>query len=105
MKKIKISFLPIFILFSVLSCTSIKIRYTYIPENKNSSIFLGEEIVLYLYNEKGIKKDITLITDNGVLLYSNNGELKRKSPRCRANPFAWHFISNFFRLAHFYIFI
>lgn len=80
MKKIKTSFLPIFILFSVLSCVSInKIRYTYIPENKNSSLFLGEEILLYLYNEKGIKKDITLITDNGVLMYSNNGELKNRS--------------------------
>ncbi|SIT25998.1 hypothetical protein SAMN05421786_1178 [Chryseobacterium ureilyticum] len=80
MKKIKTSILPIFIFLSVLSCTSInKIRYTYIPENKNSSIFLGEEILLYLYNEKGIKKDITLITDNGTLIYSNNGELKKKS--------------------------
>lgn len=79
MKKRKINFLQIFILLLVLSCTSNKIRYTYIPENKVSSTFLGHEILLYLYNEKGIKKDITLFTDNGVLIYSNNGELKKKS--------------------------
>jgi hypothetical protein len=79
MKKRKINFLQIFTLLLVLSCTSNKIRYTYIFENKVSSTLLGNEILLYLYNEKGIKKDITLFTDNGVLIYSNNGELKKKS--------------------------
>lgn len=79
MKKRKINFLQIFTLLLVLSCTSNKIRYTYILENKVSSTLLGNEILLYLYNEKGIKKDITLFTDNGVLIYSNNGELKKKS--------------------------
>lgn len=50
-----------------------------------SSTFLGKEILLYLYNEKGLKKDISLVTNHGDLIYSNNGELKKKSQYIKLN--------------------
>ncbi|WP_343657610.1 hypothetical protein [Chryseobacterium sp.] len=84
MKKIKISIF-IMLLLLLFNCSANNIRYTYIPENKKSSTFLGEKILLYLYNEKGIKKDITLITNDGVLIYSNHGELKKKSQYIELN--------------------
>ncbi|WP_343680695.1 hypothetical protein [Chryseobacterium arthrosphaerae] len=84
MKKIKISIF-ITLLLLLFNCSTNNVRYTYIPENKKSSTFLGEKILLYLYNEKGIKKDITLITNDGILIYSNHGELKKKSQYIELN--------------------
>ncbi|GEJ48140.1 hypothetical protein CRS_47490 [Chryseobacterium sp. ON_d1] len=79
MKKPSKIFFLLFIVIFTFSCSSNKVRYTFIPEEKdNKSINVNDlKLLLYLYNEKGIKKDITLITNEGVLIYSNHGELKK----------------------------
>lgn len=69
----------------MFSCNVSQLRFTFIPENANSSVSLEQKLLLYLYNEQGVKKDIKLITDKGDLIYTSNGELKRKSQYLKLN--------------------
>ncbi|GEJ48138.1 hypothetical protein CRS_47470 [Chryseobacterium sp. ON_d1] len=56
-------------------------RYTFIPEEKdNKSINVNDlKLLLHLYNEKDILKNILIKTDRGNILYSNEGVFKKKT--------------------------
>ena len=69
------------IVIFIYSCNSNKVRYTFIPEEEdNKSINANElKLLLHLYNEKDILKNILIKTDSGNVLYSNEGVFKKKT--------------------------
>lgn len=81
MKKLSEIFLLLFIVISTFNCSSNKVRYTFIPEEKdNKSINVNDlKLLLHLYNEKDILKNILIKTDRGNVLYSNEGVFKKKT--------------------------
>ncbi|WP_139329355.1 hypothetical protein [Chryseobacterium ureilyticum] len=80
MKKIsKILFLLI-VLMSIISCNTSNLRYTLIPNDKKSeNIKVNKTLLLYLYNEKDITKDINITNEKREEIYSNKGILGDKS--------------------------
>ncbi|MEJ5103877.1 hypothetical protein [Chryseobacterium sp. MYb328] len=81
MKKLSKMFFLLFIVIFTFSCSSNKVRYTFIPEEKdNKSINVNDlKLLLHLYNEKDILKNILIKTDRGNILYSNEGVFKKKT--------------------------
>jgi len=78
MKKIKNNFILIFTLLLTFGCGVNKVRYTYIPEDNQTLQNVNKtELLLHLYNEDGISKEIIIKTNTGQLLYSNNGVIKK----------------------------
>ncbi|MBO9693378.1 hypothetical protein [Chryseobacterium sp.] len=79
MKKVKIN-LCIVLLLLVISCSTNNLRYTLIPNDKRSeNIKENKALLLYLYNEKGITKDINITSEKKEKIYSNKGILGDKS--------------------------
>jgi len=79
MKKVKIN-LCILLLLLVISCSTNNLRYTLIPNDKKSeNIKENKTLLLYLYNEKGITKDINITNEKRAEIYSNKGILGDKS--------------------------
>ncbi|ASE62181.1 hypothetical protein [Chryseobacterium indologenes] len=79
MKKIKIN-LCLVLLILVVSCKTNNLRYTFIPNDKKSeNIKENKTLLLYLYNEKDIAKDINIINEKREEIYSNKGVLGDKS--------------------------
>lgn len=79
MKKVKIN-LCIVLLLLVISCSTNNLRYTFIPNDKRSeNIKENKTLLLYLYNEKGITKDINITNEKREEIYSNKGILGDKS--------------------------
>lgn len=78
MRKIKNSFISIFILLLIFDCGVNKVRYTYIPEDSQTLQNVNKtELLLHLYNEENVSKKIIIKTNTGQLLYSNNGVIKK----------------------------
>lgn len=79
MKKAKIN-LCIVLLLLVISCSTNNLRYTLIPNDKKSeNIKENKALLLYLYNEKDITKDINITNEKREEIYSNKGILGDKS--------------------------
>jgi len=80
MRKIRNNFIYIFICLIIFNCSVNKERYTYIPQDSSTLTLQNNKmLLLYLYTEKNINKDILLKTDKGELLYSNKGISKKLS--------------------------
>lgn len=70
------------LLLLAFSCSSNNLRYTLIPNDKKSENINIEEnktLLLYLYSEKGITKDINIMTKKREKIFSNDGVLGNKS--------------------------